>query len=330
MNNRRKLLVALGACALGAPFTSFSQRPGKVWRIGVLSTRGRPDSLDSSVFGAFLLGMRELGYAEGKNLMIEWRFADSHYDKFPGLVAELVRLKVDTILATGSPAISAAQKSTVTIPIVMVDVSDPVGSGFVKSLAHPAGNITGLSNISVDISPKLLEMLLSMAPKLTRVAVLVNFGNPSHAPILKSAQAAAQRAKLEVLQMEARTPHDIEKAFAAMAREKVGAFIVPRDGLFIRHARQIAELAAKNRLPSISMILEYVEAGGLMGYGTSDMDIYRRAATYVDKILKGANPGDLPVQQPTKLELIINRKTAKALGLTIPQSLMISADKVID
>jgi putative ABC transport system substrate-binding protein len=330
MNKRRKLIVALGAGALAAPFVSFAQTKGKVWRIGFLTGRDRPESLDSSGFGVFLRGMRELGYFEEKNLKIEWRFADGRYESLPGMAAELVRLKVDMIFATGTPAIGAAQKSTTTIPIVMVDIADPVGAGFVKSLANPGGNITGLSNLNVDISPKLLEMLISMVPKLSRVAVLVNPANPSTALVLKSVQAAAQRVKVMVQPVEAQTPQEIEKAFSAMARGKAGAVIVPREALFLQQMRLIAELAAKNRLPCISMLLEYVEAGGLMGYGSSATDIYRRAATYVDKILKGARPGDLPVEQPTKFELIINRRTAKALGLKIPQSLLISADKVIE
>jgi len=326
---RRQFLIALGAGALAAPFGSFAQKQGKVWRVGFLVARNRQGVLDSDEFGAIVRSMRELGYVEGKNLVIEWRFADGKYERLPEQAAELVQLKVDLIVASGSPAISAAQKSTTTIPIVMVNVSDPVGSGFVKSLARPAGNITGLSNISLDFSPKLLEMLLSMAPKLSRVAVLVNPANPSHAPILKSVQAAAQKRSVNVLPVEIRTAPEIEQAFSAMARGKAGAIIVPRDALFSDQRRHIAELAAKHRLPSISALLEYVEAGGLIGYGSSVNEMYRRAATYVDKIFKGANPGDLPVEQPTKFELVINGKTAKALGLKIPQSLLISADKVI-
>jgi putative ABC transport system substrate-binding protein len=212
----------------------------------------------------------------------------------------------------------------------MGGTGDPVGSGFVKSLARPAGNITGLSNVILDISPKHLEMLHSMVPKLSRVAALVNPSNSSHALILKSLQAAAQRTGVTILPLDARDPQEIENAFSQMARQKVGALIVTRDSFLNQQVRQIAELAAKNRLPAIAGLREYVEAGGLMSYGTNLTDQYRRAATYVDKILKGAKPADLPVEQPTKWELFINRKTAKALGLTIPQSLLISADKVIE
>jgi putative ABC transport system substrate-binding protein len=330
MNNRRRLLVALGAGALGAPLACFAQQPGKVWRVGFLSARSRPVSLDSDEYGGFPQGMRELGYVEGKNLLIEWRYAEGKYERLPELLAELVRLKVDAIVAPGSPVISAAQKVTTTVPIVVVNAQDPVGSGLIKSLAHPGGNITGLSSLAVDISPKHLEMLLGMVPKLTHVAVLVNFDNPSHPVTLKNVQAAAQKANVKVLPVEARTTPEIEKAFSAMAREKAGAVIVARDALFLQQARQIAELAAKHRLPTISGIREHIEAGGLMTYGPNSTDSFRRAATYVDKILKGAKPGDLPVEQPTKFDLFINRKTAKALGLTIPQSLLIIADKVIE
>ena len=330
MITRRKLIVALGASAIAAPFGSFAQQQGKVWRIGFLSSRSRPVSIDSDVFGAFRLGMRELGYVEGKSLVIEWRFADSKLERLPDLAAELVRLRVDVIVSSGTATTSAAQKATATIPIVMETNTDPVGSGFVKTLARPGGNITGLSNISVDISPKHLEMLFSMVPKISRVAVLVNPANPSHALILKSGHSAAQTKSAKILPVEARTASEIEKAFSAMVRKKAEAVIVPRDGLFIPQARQIAELATKIRLPSIATFREYVEDGGLMSYGSSLTDGYRRAATYVDKILKGAKPADLPVEQPTKFELIINGKTAKTLGLTIPQSLLISADKVIE
>jgi ABC-type uncharacterized transport system substrate-binding protein len=330
MITRRKLLVALGVSVLATSLVSFAQQQGKIWRIGFLSQRPRPASLDSDIFGAFRRGMRELGYVEGKNLVIEWRWAEGKYDRLPELAAELVQMKVDVIVAAGAQDISAAQKATSTIPIVMATAPDPVGSGFVKTLARPGGNITGLSNLSAEVSPKHLEMLLSMVPKLSRVAVLVNPANPAHAMVLKSVQSAAQRTSAKILPVEARTAPEIEKAFSAMAREKAGAVIVARDGFFIQQVRQIAELAAKNRLPSISGYRNYAEAGGLMSYGQNPAESFRRAATYVDKILKGAKPGDLPVEQPTKFELLINRKTAKALGLTIPQSLLISADRVIE
>ncbi len=330
MNNRRKLLVALGAGLLAAPLGALAQQQGKVWRIGFLYLLSRQSAVDTGRYSTFLEGMRELGHVEGKNLAIEWRFADGKSERLPGFATELVNLKVDVIVTAGTAATSSAQKVTTTIPIVMANASDPVGSGFVKSLARPGGNITGLSSISGEFGPKHLEMLLSMVPKLSRVAVMVNPDNSTHTKTQKSVQAAAQRVGIKIVPVEARTPQEIENAFAVMARENAGAVIVASDSFFIQQRRQIAELAAKYRLPSISARREYAEAGFLMGYGSNANDIYRRAATYVDKILKGAKPGDLPVEQPTTFELFINGKTAKALGLTIPQSLLISADRVIE
>ncbi len=330
MISRRKLLIALGASALTVPLSSFSQQQGKIWRIGFLVLRARPDSLDSTYLGAFPRGMRELGYVEGKNLVIEWRFADGKIDRLPGLAAELAQLKVDVIVTAGSQATSAAQKANGTIPIVMGTVGDPVGSGFVKSLAHPGGNITGLSELAVDISSKLLEMLLSVVPKLSRVAVLINPTNSYHAAILSNTQAAAQIVGLKVLPVKAQTPQEIENAFSSMAKENVGAVIITIDSIFNQQQRQISELAVKHHLPSIVAIQQYVEAGCLMSYGASLAGNLLRAATYVDKIFKGAKPGDLPVEQPTKFELAINMKTAKALGIKIPNSILVRADRVIE
>ena len=330
MNARRSLILALGAAALATPLGTFAQQSGKVWRVGFLSPRRRPASLDSDYYGAFPRRMRELGYVEGRNLIIEWRFADGEYERLPGMAAELVQLKVDVIMALGPPGAIAAQKATTTIPIVIVVSTDPVGSGLVKSLAQPGGNITGLSNLAGDLSSKHLEMLLALVPKLSRVAVLVNPGNAAHARILMNVQAAAQKGGIRVLPVEAQTPQEIERAFSTMAREHAGAVIVVLDPLFIQQVLQIAEQATRHRLPSIFANREYAEVGGLMSYGQNQVDIYRRAAGYVDRILKGAKPSDLPVEQPTTLELFINRKTAKVLGLTIPQSLLISANKVIE
>jgi putative ABC transport system substrate-binding protein len=329
LNKRRNLVIALGASAVLLPLRSPAQQRGKVWRVGFLAGR-HVGSLDSDMFGAFPRGLRELGYVEGKNLVIEWRSAEGRYERLPELAAELIRLRVDVIVAPGPPAISAAQKVTTTVPIVMANASDPVGDGFVKSLARPGGNITGLSDLSGDLSPKHLEMLLGMVPKLARVAVLVNFENPSHALTLKSIERAAQKAGVQILPAEARNPQETETAFSMMVRQNVGAVIVPGDARFTPQYRHIAELAAKNRLPTISPRREFSEAGGLMSYGSSLTDGYRRTAIYVDKIFKGANPGDLPVEQPTKFVLIINGKTAQTLGLKIPQSLLVSADKVIE
>jgi putative ABC transport system substrate-binding protein len=329
MNNRRKLSLALAAVALPWPSCLFAQPKDKVWRIGI-TTRNRPTSVDSDPFGEFVRAMRELGYVEGKNLQVEFRWAEGNYERLPGLAAELVQLKVDVIVAAGTQDIDAARKLTSTIPIVMATSPDPVVSGFAKTLAHPGGNITGLTNFTVDISPKLFEMLHSIVPKLSRLAVLMNPVNASHVRVLKSIELAAQKTSIKVLPVEARSAVEIERAFSTMVQAKAGGVLVPRDGFFIQQVAQIATLAAKHRLPSISGYRQYAEAGGLMSYGQSTAESFRRAATYVDKILKGAKPGDLPIEQPTTFELFINGRTAKALGLTIPQSLRISADKVIE
>ncbi len=331
MMNRRKLLASLGLCALAAPLTSFAQAPGKVWRVGYLSANARPADVESSdTSGAFVKAMRALGYIEGKNLAIAWRFAEDKVDRVPELAAELVRLKMDVIVTAGSPATSAARKATATIPLVMANTNDPVGNGFIKSLSRPEGNITGLSSFSPDIAPKLLEMLLTLVPKLTRAGVLLNPANASNANYLKNVRAAAQKLHIAIVPVEARTLQEIEKAFRILTQDNAGGVIVATDLFFVDQRRQIAALSAKNRLPSVSGVFGYAEAGGLLRYGSNLSENFRRAATYVDKILKGARPGDLPVEQPTKIELVINRKTARALDLAIPQSLLISADTVIE
>ena len=274
--------------------------------------------------------MHELGYVDGKNLVIEWRSADGKVERLPGLAAELVKMKVDVIVTAGGQAAGAAQKATAIIPIVIVNVGDPVATGLVKSYARPGGNITGVGNFNTDLGPKRLEMLLTMVPKLSRVAVLVNPSNPSSIKSLDGTLVEAKKRGVTILRAEARTTQEIETAFALMVTENAGAVIVTPDALFGQYVQQIGDLLAKHRLPAISAYLQYAEAGFLMAYGTNSGELSRRAATYVDKIFKGANPAALPVELPTKFEFIINRKTAKALGLTIPQSLLISADKVIE
>jgi len=330
VNRRRQLIAVLGAGALILPMRSFAQQSGKVWRVGFLALR-RVSILESDYnYGPFRQGMLELGYVDGKNLAIEWRSADSKIERLPALAAELVKIKVDVIVAVGGQAAGAAKKATATIPIVIVSVGDPVITGLVRSYARPGGNITGVANLNVDLGPKRLEMMLSMVPKVSRVAVLVNPSNPSNMKALDGTLVEGKKRGVTILRVDARTPQEIETAFALMAREKVGAVIVVPDALFSQNVEQVGVLAAKHRLPSIAAYLFYAEAGVLMTYGTNVADLSRRAATYVDKIFKGANPGDLPIEQPTKFEFIINRKTAKALGLTIPQSLLVSADKVIE
>jgi putative ABC transport system substrate-binding protein len=328
MTTRRQLVIVVGASALAAPLGSFAQKQDKVWRVGFLIAR-RLAPGDTNYYRAFPEGMRELGYVEGKNLVIEWRYADGNFDRLPALAAELVQLKVDVIVTAGTAATSAAQKATTTVPIVMGTTNDAVISGFVKSLALPGGNITGISNLTVDLSAKDLEILLSVEPKLSRVAVLVNPGNSAHAPIVKTVQAAALKPNVKILPLEARTAQEIENGFSTVTQQTAGAVLVALDAFFVQQGRQIAELALKYRMPSVFAVREHVETGGLMSYGPNLSDNYRRAATYVDKILKGAKPGNLPIEQPTKFELIINLKTAKALGITIPQSVLLRADEVI-
>jgi putative ABC transport system substrate-binding protein len=330
LNNRRKLIIALGAGSLVSPFATFAQQQGKVWRVGFLSVASRPASLDSFPYGAIPKTMRELGYVEGKNLEIEWRFAHGKSELLPGLVAELMQLKVDLIICASSTTIQVAQKATTTIPIVMAVSGDPVASGFVKSLAHPGGNITGNANFTSEISTKQLDMLRVMVPKLSRVAVLMNPTQPTHPVIFKSIQAAAEKIGVKVFPEEAQTSSELESAFSVMSKNRMGAVIVLPDGIFNAQLHQISQLAVSHRLPSIATVRQYAEAGGLMNYGPSLTESFRNAVAYVDRILKGAKPGDLPVAQPTKFEMIINGKTAKTLGLKIPQSLLISADKIIE
>jgi putative ABC transport system substrate-binding protein len=329
MNNRRRLLVALGAGALVAPMCSFAQQPRKIWRVGFLALR-HVNFVDTDYYyNPFRQGMRELGYVDGKNLVIEWRSAEGKSERLLGLATELVNLKVDVIVAAGTTVTGVAKKATTIIPIVMVSVGDPVGDDFVVSLARPGGNITGLSNLNVDIGPKRLEMLLSIVPKLSRVAILVNPSNTANIMTMERVQAVGKKRGVTILLAQARTSQEIESAFSTMTSHNAEAVIVASDAFFNQQVRQIAELAAKHRLPSISAFREYAENGVLMTYGANIPDLYRRAATYVDKILKGARPADLSVEQPAKFELVINLKTAKMLGLTIPQSLLLQADHVI-
>lgn len=274
--------------------------------------------------------MSALGYVEGENLVLEWRFSDGDNSKLQGLAADLVHSKVDVILAPGTPAASAAINATTSIPIVLASINDPVGLGLVKSLAHPGGNVTGLANLSADIVPKQLEILRRISPGLARVALLTNPGNASHALSEERLRSVATKIAVNVSAFKAGNAQQIDSAFALMAGQKMQGVIVAADQYFRQRRAELAELAIKHRLLSVMANVEFAEAGALMSYGSNVLSIYRRAATFVDKILKGAKPSDLPVEQPTKLELIINGKTAKALGIRIPRSLLISADKVIE
>jgi len=300
-------------------------------RVGFLSSRIRPDSVESDVlFGAFVRGMRDLGYAEGKNLIIEWRFAESKPERLSTFAAELVALKVDILSGGGTADVRAAQKATSEIPIVMATVGDPVGSGFARSLARPGGNITGLSVMSGELGPKLLESLLAVSPGLSRVAILLNPTNQAFIATLKNVDAAAQKVGVQTIAVKVGTALEIDAAISKATLDGAGALIVQPETLFNQQARRIAELAMKNRLPSIMAYLAYADAGGLMSYGHDFSQSYRRAASYVDRLFKGAKPADLPVEQPTKFELVLNAKTAKAQGIKIPQAILLRADRVIE
>ena len=321
--------LLLAAASLLVPPAGETQQVAAIPRVGFLSPRSL-DPPTSRLIGAFREGLRELGYVEGQNIAIEFRWAGGKYDRLPGLAAELVSLKVAIIVATGLPAIQAAKQATGTIPIVMATSLDPVATGFVASLARPGGNITGLSAMAPDLVGKQLELLKEVVPKVSRVALLGNPDNPGTVPMVRSAQDAARALGVRLHALEARRPGEIDQAFAAMTRERADALIVLLDVMFAEHTARIAELAAKHRLPAVHGSHDYAEAGGLMVYGSSFDERYRRAATFVDKILKGAKPADLPIEQPTKFELIINLKTAKALGLRIPAPLLQRADQIIE
>jgi putative ABC transport system substrate-binding protein len=325
---RRAFLATLAWASIARP--ALAQPRDNPWRIGFLSPRQRPASLEADYYGVFPRRMRELGYVEGRNLAIEWRFAGGDYERLDGMARELVALNVDVILALGPPGVVAARRATTTIPIVFVVSVDPVGAGFVQSLSRPGGNATGISNLAGDLTPKHLELLVAMLGKLSRVAALVNPANTAHAGVRRNLEVTAQKAGIVLLPVEARTSADIDRAFARMATERASAVIVALDPLFIQQASAIAEQAIRARLPSIFGNSESAHAGGLLSYGQNQQEIYRRAAGYVDRIFKGAKPAELPVEQPTKLELVINARTAKALGISIPQSLVAVADAVIE
>jgi putative ABC transport system substrate-binding protein len=328
VTTRRTFLGTLAGGLLAASRIVHAQPAGKVHRIGYLGSGSSTSS--PHLPGAFRQGLRELGWIEGQNIVIEYRFADGRLDRLPALAAEVVGLKVDIIAASPAPAALAAKNATGTIPIVFTSVPDPVGLGLVASLARPGGNVTGLTySVGFNIFGKDLELLKEAAPKAQRVAVLSNPASPSQPLTMSEIRDAARSLGLQLLLVEARGPDDFDGAFAAMAKERVGALFVVTDPAFVPHRARLTELTAKNRLPSIFTQREDAEAGALMSYGPSLSDIYRRAATYVDKILKGAKPADLPVEQPTKFELVINLKTARAIGLTLPQSLVQRADEVI-
>ena len=328
---KRRHMLALGTGLVATPLRVLAQPAAKVRRIGFLGLRSRSTPSNPDVYSdAFVQGLRDLGYIEGQNFIIEWRFANLKYELVPRLAAELVQAKVELIVTHNVAATIALMKLTTTIPIVNVTMGDPVSQGFAASLARPGGNVTGLSSIGPELVPKQLELLMLATRKLSRVAILMHPNETSHAEILRVAQENASKVGITMLPLTADTSDDIERAFATMKRERAGAVIILISSFFGSQRRQIAGLAAQLRLPSIYFASEYAKAGGLMSYGNRQADQYRYGATYVDKILKGAKPGDLPIEQPNRYYLTLNRKTAKTLGLTLPQEFLIRADEVIE
>src|SRR6266849_2343328 len=326
---RREFIAVLSGAAVAWPLGGSAQQAAKIARIGYLTGNlaANPHTRE-----AFLQGLRDLGYIEDRDLEIEYRDVEGKYERLPALAAELVALKVDVILAAGTPQPLAAKQATRTIPIVFAGAADPVGSGLVTSLARPGGNVTGLSLLSPELVGKCLELLKQAVPGVSRVAVLWQpggSGERTEKDMLKGAEVAGRALGVRLQFVEARGPADFDRAFSDMTRARAGALTSLGGSMLFNERRRLVDLAAKNRLPAVYPQREYVDAGGLMAYGPNVADLYRRAATYVDKILKGAKPGDLPVEQPTKFELVINLKAAKALGLTIPQSLLLRADEVI-
>jgi putative ABC transport system substrate-binding protein len=328
--HRRAFIGTLAGGLLAAPLAAEAQPAGKVYRIGYISNSPRNTPEISRLHEAFRQGLRERGWVEGRNAVIEWRFAEGRMERFPDLAADLVRLKVDLIVTLGGPAARAAKQATKTIPIVAVAVSDPVGQGLVASLARPGGNVTGLATLFPELAVKRLGLLKEVLPGVSRVAVLWNAANPGNMLILRGVQAAARTLGVTLQSREVRGPDDFEAAFAKMSREHPDALMILDDPLLFQYRASIVDFAAKKRLPTMHPFRESVEAGGLIAYSVNLAELNRRAAEYVDKILKGADPAELPIEQPTEFELLINLKTAKALGLTIPPSLLQRADQVIE
>lgn len=328
MNQRRKFLLALGAAVLPTPPLVFAQqRPAKISRIGVLaaeSAAGFANRLE-----ALRAGLRELGYVEGRNIVIEHRFADGKSDRLTELAADLVRSRVDVIVTAGTPPTRAAKQATAAIPIVMAASGDAVATGLVATLARPGGNVTGSTFSSPELSAKRLQLLKEALPRVGQVAYLNNLGNPTTAANVKAMETAAASFKMSVRLFDVRDPAELGGIFRAMTESRVEAVAVGQDALIIANYKAIADLAAKARLPAIGP-KEFADAGGVFGYGHDVLDLWRRSATYVDKILKGAKPADLPIEQPTKFELVINMKAAKALGIAIPQSILVQASRVIE
>ena len=335
MNNRRELIIALGAGAIAGPFGSFAQKQGKVWRIAFLtpttseSKPGKP----SEHGAAFVDEMKAAGYAYGVDYVIEVRSAEGDYERLPALANELVRLNTDIIIPVSPIAVSAAHKASNTVPIICIGAHDPVGLGLAVSLARPGGNLTGLATFYADLIPKHLELLKAIAPKASRIAILAitaTIGTETGGRQMKKVRDAAQKLEMQLQIVPIDAAEQLPHAFATMTRERAGGFIAIADVLFTRERRQVAELALKHRLPSFFATKENVQAGGLMSYGEDYIELFAQAAKYASKIMKGAKPGDLPIEQPTKFQMVLNRKTAKVLGLAIPREFLLRADAIIE
>jgi putative tryptophan/tyrosine transport system substrate-binding protein len=319
------ILVTLALGFLSAPFTADAQTPAHLPRIGIIGDW--PE--DSPAWEAFREGLRDLGYVEGQNIAIAWRFTEGQLDRVAEAAAELVRLKMDIILTSGTPATRAAMQATTTIPIIMMSVGNPLRTGLVASLARPGGNVTGSTLLGPELSPKRLQLLQETLPTASRVAFLWNPTNPANVVHFEDLQAGARALGVTLHSVAVRSPTEFPSAFATMMRERPDALMITADALLQQHVGQILDFAAQHWLPVMSMTRENVVAGALMSYSASSRELYRRASVYLDKILKGAKPGDLPVQQPMKFELVLNLKTAEALGLTIPPTILFQADEVI-
>jgi putative ABC transport system substrate-binding protein len=327
MNNRRKLVMSLGAGAFAVPFRLFAQQPNKVARIGYLGNSYAAGGAGS--VEALRAGLRDLGYVEGKNIAFEFRWAEEKYERLSDLATELVRLKVDVLVTGGTPAIRAASQATSTIPIVMATSGDAVATGLVTSLARPGGNVTGSTFFGPELSAKRLELLKEAIPRITRVAVLQNPDNVVVGPAFRAMETTAKALKVGLQTFSVRKPGEFESAFAAMVKQRIDAVVIDEDALLDANSRMIVDIAMKKRLPA-SGYLNLAEAGGMIGYGANRLGLYRRAAYFVDKILKGSKPADIPVEQPTKFELVVNLKTAKTLGIKIPNSVLVRADKALE
>jgi len=320
-------VAAVTGGLLAAPLAAGAQPAGTPYRIGFLGNS--TESLEANLVRPFRDGLRELGYIEGRDIAIEYRWAEGQYEHFPALIEELIALKVAVLVTAGTPAALAVKRATTTVPLVMVAVGDPVGTGRVKSLARPGGNLTGLVSIAPDLEGKRLELLTEVVPKLSSVAFLSNPANPFHATSEKQARAAAKALRLKVEFFPVRAESEFDRAFLAISGQRPGALVMLADRLFLHHRARIVEFAAHYRLPTVYAYTELVEAGRLMSFGPSYPGMHRRAAYFVDRILKGAKPADLPMEQPSKFELLINLKTARALGLVIPQPVLLRADDLI-